>query len=116
MNKTIDPKVWMLSKNKKHRLYNNTSPITHGQPNTHSTINNNREVLDNDDIESLLKHGGLVHGMAGTGKSTTLKKFKEHIKEGYVTGAFTHKASKIVKGKTLHNLLGIDTKTNNIDY
>jgi ATP-dependent exoDNAse (exonuclease V) alpha subunit len=54
--------------------------------------------------------------MAGTGKSTTLKKIKEHIKEGYVTGAFTHKAAKIVKGKTLHTLLGIDTKTNNIDY
>ena len=29
-----------------------------------------REVLDDDDIKSLLKNGGLVHGMAGTGKST----------------------------------------------
>ena len=54
-----------------------------------------REVLDNDDIESLLKNGGLVHGMAGTGKSTALNKIKEHIKEGFVTRAFTHKAAKI---------------------
>lgn len=75
-----------------------------------------REVLDDDDIKSLLKHGGLVHGMAGTGKSTTLKQIKEYLKEGFITGAFTHKAAKIVKGKTLHKLLGIDTKTNNIDY
>ena len=75
-----------------------------------------REVLDDDDIKSLVKHGGLVHGMAGTGKSTTLKQIKEYLKEGFITGAFTHKAAKIVKGKTLHKLLGIDTKTNNIDY
>jgi hypothetical protein len=75
-----------------------------------------REVLDDDDIKSLLKNGGLVHGMAGTGKSTCLNQIKEHMKEGFLTGAFTHKASKIIKGKTLHKLLGIDTKTNNIDY
>ena len=75
-----------------------------------------REVLDDDDIKSLLKHGGLVHGKAGTGKSVTLKKIKEYLKEGFITGAFTHTASKIVKGKTLHKLLGIDTKTNNMDY
>ena len=40
-----------------------------------------RDILDNDDIDSLLKHGGLVHGMAGTGKSTTLHKIKEYMKE-----------------------------------
>ena len=33
-----------------------------------------------------------------------------------ISGAFTHKAAKIVNGKTLHKLSGIDTKTNNIDY
>ena len=27
-----------------------------------------RVVLDDDNIKSLLKHGGLIHGMAGTGK------------------------------------------------
>ena len=55
-----------------------------------------REVLDDDDIKSLVKHGGLVHGMAGTGKSTTLKQIKEYLKQGFITGAFTHKAAKIV--------------------
>ena len=53
-----------------------------------------REVLDDDDIKSLVKHGGLVHGMAGTGKSTTLKQIKEYLKEGFITGALTHKAAK----------------------
>ena len=152
MNNTIDPKVWMINKSKKHRLYNNALPIHKKMydisnmllykkhmsimyinptaelvrvkvdllgyvnvteeialddykwgemkrewlspiPNAlwnkttmtrtaKYTLNNkqweiyNREVLDNDDIESLLKHGGLVHGMAGTGKSTTLRKLK----------------------------------------
>ena len=64
----------------------------------------------------MIKRGGLVHGMAGTRKSTTLKQIKEYLKEGFITGALTHKAAKIVKGNTLHKLLGIDTKTNNIDY
>ena len=58
--------------------------------------------------------------MAGTGKSTVLKQIrehlKEHLKEGFITGALTHKASKIVKGETLHKLLGIDAKTHRIDY
>ena len=39
-----------------------------------------REVLDDDDIKSLVKHGGLVHAMAGTRKSTTLKQIKEYLK------------------------------------
>ena len=40
-----------------------------------------REILDDDDIKSLIKHGGLVHGMAGTGKSTTLNKIKNALKK-----------------------------------
>ena len=36
--------------------------------------NHKREILDDDDIKSLIKHGGLINGKAGSGKSTTLKK------------------------------------------
>ena len=38
-----------------------------------------REVLDNDDLTAILKYGGLIHGMAGTGKSTILRNLKHHI-------------------------------------
>ena len=49
--------------------------------------------------------------MAGTGKSTTLKQIKEALPENtYITGTFTHKATSIVGGTTLHRLLGIDVK------
>ena len=40
-----------------------------------------RVVLDDDDIKSLLKHGGLIHGMAGTGKSTALKQIKNALQK-----------------------------------
>ena len=32
-----------------------------------------RVVLDDDDTKGLSKHGGLIHCVAGTGKSTSLK-------------------------------------------
>ena len=64
--------------------------------------------------------------MAGTGKSTTLNKIKDALATGSTeqstettvlrTCAFTHKASKIVDGNTLHLLFGIDMKTRKIDY
>ncbi len=38
--------------------------------------NYQREELDNNDINIILKHGGMVYGRAGTGKSTTLNKIK----------------------------------------
>ena len=63
-----------------------------------------REILDDDDIKSLVKHGGLVHGMAGTGKSTTLKQIKEYLKEG-LTRALTHKAAKIGKGQNVTQIV-----------
>ena len=79
--------------------------------------NHRREVLDNADIQSILKNGGKVYGKAGTGKSTTLKQIKEALPENtYITGSFTHKAASIVGGTTLHRLLGIDVKTHKIDY
>ena len=79
--------------------------------------NHRREFLDNADIQSILKNGGKVYGMAGTGKSTTLKQIKEALPENiYITGTFTHKAASIVGGTTLHRLLGIDVKTHKIDY
>jgi len=78
--------------------------------------NNEREILDDTDIELILKDGGLIYGMAGTGKSTTLNKIKQVLDNNLLIGAFTHKASKIVNGNTLHQLLGIDMKTNKYDY
>ena len=85
-----------------------------------------RIVLDEGDMQSILKKGGLIFGMAGTGKSTTLNKIKDALATGSTeqstettvlrTCAFTHKASKIVDGNTLHLLFGIDMKTRKIDY
>ncbi len=65
----------------------------------------------------MLKKGGLVHGMAGTGKSTTLNKIKEALPDNtYLTMAYTHKASIIVNGNTFHKVLGIDVKTRKPDF
>jgi len=33
---------------------------------------NQREILDENDVTKILEDGGLIYGMAGTGKSTTL--------------------------------------------
>ena len=41
--------------------------------------NHNLEVFDDDDVTSIIKQGGLVYGMAGTGKSTTRNKIKETL-------------------------------------
>ncbi len=43
--------------------------------------NHKREILDDDDIKSIQKHCGLVHGKAGTGKSTTLDTMKNTNRE-----------------------------------
>ena len=64
-----------------------------------------------------MKQGGLVYGMAGTGKSTTLNKIKEALIDNtYLTMAYTHKASIIVNGNTFHKVLGIDVKTRKPDF
>jgi len=79
--------------------------------------NHKRELIDDNDIQSILKKGGLIHGGAGTGKSTTLNRIKDVLQiNDLIVGAFTHKASGIVGGCTLHRLFGIDTKTNKFDY
>jgi len=79
--------------------------------------NHKREIIDDSDIQSILKKGGLIHGGAGTGKSTTLNRIKEVLQiNELIVGAFTHKASGIVGGCTLHRLFGIDTKTKKFDY
>ena len=79
--------------------------------------NHKRELLDDGDIQSILKRGGLIHGGAGTGKSTTLNRIKEILQaNNLIVGAFTHKASGIIDGFTLHRLFGIDTKTKKFDY
>ena len=43
--------------------------------------NHKLEVFDDDDVKSIIKQGGLVYGMAGTGKSTTLNKIKDALPE-----------------------------------
>ena len=78
--------------------------------------NHKRELIDSD-IQPILKKGGLIHGGAGTGKSTTLNVIKDVLQiSDLIVGAFIHKASGIVGGCTLHRLFGIDTKTKKFDY
>ena len=76
-----------------------------------------RKELDDDDIKAIIKHGGLLDGEGGCGKSQTLGKIKEALPQNsYITGAFTHIASENVEGDTLHSICGIDVKTKKIDY
>ena len=76
-----------------------------------------REVFDNDDIQSILKNGGLVEGEAGHGKSWTIDKIKEALPaNSFIIGAYTHVAAENIDGYTLHELLGIDIKTRKMDY
>ena len=76
-----------------------------------------RKELDNDDIQAIIKHGGLLDGEGGSGKSQTLGKIKEALPpNSFITGAFTHIASENVDGDTLHSICGIDVKTKKIDY
>ena len=90
--------------------------------NTYQHINKDwniyeREILDDDDIKSIIKYGGLLHGKGGCGKSTTLDKIKKTLPENsFITGAFTHVASENVEGDTLHSIFGIDVKTKKINY
>ncbi len=59
----------------------------------------------------------MIYGMAGAGKSTTLNKIKQMLNTTeLLIAAFTHKASKIVNGKTFHQVLGIDMKTKKVDF
>jgi hypothetical protein len=79
--------------------------------------NHRLDVFDDDDIKGIIKHGGLVYGMAGTGKSTTLNKIKEALSDNtYLTMVYTHKASIIVNGNTFHKVLGIDVQTRKFDF
>ncbi len=76
-----------------------------------------RIELDDDDYKSIIKHGGLIDGEGGSGKSTTINKIKEMLPtNSFITGAFTHIASENVDGDTLHSICGIDMKTKQIDY
>jgi hypothetical protein len=78
--------------------------------------NHKLEVFDDDDVKSIIKQGGLVYGMAGTGKSTTLNQIKDALPEiARLIMAYTHKASIIVNGNTFHKVLGIDVKTRRPD-
>ena len=71
--------------------------------------------IDEVNIDTLLEHGGLITGMAGTGKSTHLKNFKAQLVEQRIdivhqlcaVCAPTHKACKIIGGKTIHKLFSI---------
>ena len=77
---------------------------------------------------TILETGCLITGMAGAGKSTILELFKFKLVvpstiDGddsdvptYVTTAFTHKACKIINGKTIHKLFGIHPFTLNWSY
>ena len=80
--------------------------------------------IDEVNIESLLEQGGLITGMAGTGKSTHLKNLKNKlaeirndiVRQLCAVCAPTHKACKIVGGKTIHKLFGIHPIDYTFDY
>jgi len=82
------------------------------------------KYIDEVNIENLLEQGGLITGMAGTGKSTHLKNFKAKLVETRndivhqlcAVCAPTHKACKIIGGKTIHKLFGIHPKDYTFDY
>ena len=82
------------------------------------------EFIEPENINQMIKTGGLVTGMAGTGKSTILNGFKDELIEKkneivrllYSTCSPTHKASKIINGKTIHKLFGIDPIEYTYDY
>lgn len=82
------------------------------------------QYIDDANINDLLNHGGLVTGMAGTGKSTHLNNFKKMLVETrneivhklFEVCAPTHKACKIIGGKTLHRLFGIHPIDYTCDY
>jgi hypothetical protein len=79
--------------------------------------NHKLEVFDDDDVKGIIKQGGLVYGVAGTGKSTALNKTKEALSDNtYLTMVYTHKASIIVNGNTFHKIFGIDVKTRKPDF
>ena len=79
--------------------------------------NHKLETVGDGEVKSVIRHGGLVYGMAGTGKSTTLNKIKEALPDNtYLTMAYTHKASIIVNGNTFPKVFGIDVKTRKPDF
>jgi len=82
------------------------------------------QYIEDTAINTLLEHGGLITGMAGTGKSTHLNNFKtmlvetrnEIVHKLFAVCAPTHKACKIIGGKTIHKLFGIHPKDYTYDF
>ena len=80
--------------------------------------------MEEANIDCILEKGGMINGMAGTGKSTQLDKFKKKLIETKndiihhlcAICAPTHKACKIVGGKTIHKLFGIHPIDYTYDY
>lgn len=56
----------------------------------------------------------LIKGFAGSGKSYTIKKLREHLKDDFAYCSFTHTASNNINGQTLHQLLGLNFMTGEI--
>jgi hypothetical protein len=44
-------------------------------------VNHKREVLDDDDIKSIIEFGGLIFGMAGVSKSTALRQIRDTLQQ-----------------------------------
>ena len=69
-------------------------------------------------IDKILKTGGLITGMGGTGKSHiihSLVKVLEQTEKSYETTAFTNVASRLIKGRTLHSVFGLSEKTTELE-
>ena len=82
------------------------------------------KYIDEVNIDSLLEHDGRITGMAGTGKSTHLNNFKtkliqcknEIFHQLRAVCAPTHKACKIIGGRTIHKLFSIHPIDYTFDY
>ena len=80
------------------------------------------ESIEPENCEEHIENGYLTIGMAGTGKTTKLNKAKDVIREkneafeAFVTACPTHKACKLVKGKTIHRLFNINPIDNSYEY
>lgn len=69
-------------------------------------------------IDKLLKSGGLILGMGGTGKSHIihhLKKALDKIGKEYVVSAYTNVAARMIDGKTLHSMFNLKAHAKEIE-
>ena len=73
---------------------------------------NHKGIMIDNGLKSYVEQGYLTIGMAGTGKSEILQEAQLFLSKNeavrqFITACPTHKAFKIVNGKTIHRLFGV---------